>query len=60
MKKYLFDALMILVMAGFLSIMVYFNLNEFYLKFSIIPLVIFYFIGQYTQRKFGKPKSKTE
>jgi hypothetical protein len=53
MNKYTFDALMILLMAGILSLVVYFNFSELYLNFSMIPLIAFYFIGQYSQRKFG-------
>lgn len=52
MKKYFVDALMIIVMAGLLSIIAYFNLSELYFKFSMIPLLVFYFTGQFVQRKF--------
>lgn len=47
-----FDALMIIVMAGLLSILAYFSLSELYFKFSMIPLLVFYFAGQFVQRKF--------
>jgi len=41
-------------MIGFISIFIYFDLSDFYLKFSLIPLAVFYFLGQYVQRKFMK------
>lgn len=54
MKKYLYDAIIILVMVGLLSIVTYFDLSDFYVKYSLIPLLISYFLGQYVQKKFKK------
>lgn len=53
MEKKYFDGLIIITMAVVLAAIVYFDLEELYLKLSMIPLMIFYFTGQYTERKFG-------
>ena len=54
MNKTGFDILIIVVMVSMLSIIIYFNLTDLYMKFSLIPLLTMYFIGQYAERKFGK------
>jgi len=53
MKKYLFDIAMILLMAGLLVLLNELGLLEEYAKFGVIPLLVFYFLGKYSQRKFG-------
>ena len=57
--KLLFDACMILMMAGLLSIVIYFGIQNLYISFSLIPLATFYFLGQYSQKKFGSFNKKT-
>ncbi len=52
MKKYLFDVVMIVLMAGFLIVLREFNLLEKYVKFGMIPLMVFYFLGKYSERRF--------
>ena len=59
MKKWYFDALMIVLMGGFLTIVVHFNFQDIYMTFAMIPLLIFYFLGQYSQKKFGGSGKKT-
>ena len=59
MKKWFFDAFMFITMAGFLTAVVYYNFQDFYITFSMIPLIVFYYLGQYSQRKFGSSGKET-
>ena len=59
MKKWYFDALMILVMGVFFTIVVYYNFQESYMTFALVPSLIFYYLGQYSQRKFGSSNKET-
>ena len=52
MKKYLFDAAMIVLMAGFLITLNQLDLLDKYAKFGVIPLMVFYFLGKYSERRF--------
>jgi len=54
MKKRNFDIIVILVIAFFLIILNLFGILEKSAKFMFIPLLAFYFIGQYSERKFKK------
>jgi len=53
MTKRIFDIIMIFVMAAFLSIVVLTNTTHYYVEFSMIPLMTCYFLGQYSQKRFG-------
>jgi len=52
MNRKLFDIFMILLMAGLLIILEEFDLIEKYKYFALIPLLIFYFLGKFSERKF--------
>jgi len=52
MNRKLFDIFMILLMAGLLIILEKFGLIEKYKYFALIPLLIFYFLGKLSERKF--------
>ena len=52
MNRKLFDIFMILLMAGLLIILEKFELIEKYRYFALIPLLIFYFLGKFSERKF--------
>ena len=54
MSKYYYDAFMILLALGLSLKVIYWDVEEFYLDFSMIPLLGFYFIGQYSQRIFSR------
>jgi len=49
MGKYICDACIILLAAGLSLIAIYWDLEELYLDFSMIPLLGFYFMDQYSQ-----------
>ena len=53
MKKRTFDIIVILFIAIALSILYSFHLLDGLAKFALIPILAFYFIGQYSERKFG-------
>ena len=52
MNGKLFDIFMILLMAGLLIILEEFNLTTEYRHLGLIPLLIFYFLGKLSERKF--------
>ncbi len=54
MRKRYFTIIIIVVIAVFLTILDLFNLLEKSAKFMLIPILAFYFIGQYSERKFTK------
>ena len=56
MKKVHFDILMIVLMAALLLGLNYFELLEKYVHFALIPMLAFYWLGQYSERKFGNKK----
>ena len=53
MKKYAFDLIFIIVSTIILLILSNYGLLEKYLGLSLIPILIAYQLGQYSQRKFG-------
>ncbi len=53
MKKRTFDIIVILFIGIVLTMLYYFNLLDGLAKFALIPILAFYFIGQYSERKFG-------
>ncbi|WP_180335656.1 hypothetical protein [Labilibaculum filiforme] len=54
MKKRTFDIIMILLIAILLVTLNQFDLLEKSAKFMLIPILSFYFIGQFAERKFQK------
>jgi len=52
MKKKYFDIIVILIITAFLVILSSFGLLEKSAKFMFVPFLIFYYIGQYSERKF--------
>jgi len=54
MKIRLFDIIVILGIAGLLITLNQFDLLEKSARFMFIPILTFYFIGRYAERKFQK------
>ncbi len=52
MKKETFNLLVIVMIAILLLILNQFELLEKYSKFALIPILAFYYLGQYAERKF--------
>jgi len=52
MKRKYFNIIVIITIAVFLSVLYYFGLLEKSAKFMLIPMLAFYYIGQYSERKF--------
>lgn len=53
-KKRTFNLIFIVLSAVFLTAIIELDLDRMYLGFSIIPLLIAYQVGQYSERKFKK------
>ena len=54
MKKRTFDIIVIFLIALFLITLNQFNMLEKLAKFMFIPILAFYYVGQYVERKFIK------
>ncbi len=54
MKKRLFDIIIIVVLLLLFLTLSYLGLLEKSVKFMFIPFLAFYYIGQYSERKFSK------
>ncbi len=54
MNKRSFDIIVIFLIAAFLMTLNQFDLLEKSAKFMLIPILTFYFIGQFAERKFRK------
>ena len=52
LTKKIFDIAMILFMALLLSVAEIYNVLSEYAHFGVIPLSVFYLLGQYSERKF--------
>ncbi len=52
MKKRIFDLLFIVVSAIILIVLIEYNLIENNIGFALIPILIAYQLGQYSERKF--------
>jgi len=52
MNKKNFDRIVILVFAIIIVALAYFGLLETAAKFMLIPMLIAYYIGQYSERRF--------
>lgn len=53
MKKITFDIIFIAIATGILLLINHYGYLEKYIAFSLLPIVIAYFLGQYAERKFG-------
>lgn len=53
MKKWLFDGLFIMFSAVVMLALNEFNLLERYIGYAMIPVLIAYLLGQYSEKKFG-------
>ncbi len=54
MKKIHFNIVIIILVALLLTALSVFDLLEKSAKFMLIPILAFYYIGQYSERKFKK------
>ncbi len=54
MKKLTFDFIVISLIALILIVLNQFDLLEKSAKFMFIPILVFYYIGQYVERKYKK------
>jgi len=54
MKKPLFNILVLLIIAIFLILLNEMDLLEKGANFMFIPILAFYFLGQYSERRFQK------
>ena len=54
MKKRIFDMIFMIVSAIILVILLEYGLLEKYIGFALIPILIAYQLGQYSERKFKK------
>jgi len=54
MKKRTFNIIIIILIAIFLTTLYQFDVLEKSAKFMFIPILAFYYIGQYSERKFQK------
>jgi hypothetical protein len=52
MNKRIFDIIVIVIIVLFLTELAYFDLLEKSAKFMLIPILIFYYLGKYSERKF--------
>jgi len=52
MKKRMFDVIFILISTIILILLSEYGLLEKYMAYSLIPILIAYFLGQYSERKF--------
>jgi hypothetical protein len=55
-KKRTFDLLFIIISAILLILLAEFDLLEKYAGFALIPILIAYQLGQYSERRFGQKK----
>ena len=53
MKKRIFDGIIVLFAAILLMGVLHFDLADTFVKFGIIPLLIFYYLGSYSQKKYS-------
>ncbi len=52
MKKRIFDGIILVLAVILLMGVLHFDLAETFVKFGIIPLLVFYYLGSYSQRKY--------
>lgn len=56
MKKMTFDFLFIVISAGILTVLEIFGFLDRLKFFALIPILIAYYLGQFSQKKFGSNK----
>jgi predicted membrane protein len=56
MKKVTFDVIFIILSALVLMLLSEYHLLEEYIGFALIPVLLAYYLGQYSQRQFSEPK----
>jgi len=56
MNKTTFNIIVIITIAVGLTVLNQFELIDGLLKFALIPILAFYFLGQYAERKYGRQK----
>ena len=54
MNKHYFDIIFILVSAALLVALLETNAFEKFIGFALIPILIAYYLGQYSERRFKK------
>lgn len=54
MRKKIFDLIFILFSASLLILLAEFKLLEKYVAFAFLPIMMAYFLGQYSERTFNK------
>ena len=54
MKKRIFDVIFIIISAILLIVLIEYGLIEKYKSFALIPILIAYLLGQYSERRFKK------
>ena len=52
MRKRTFDIIFIVLATSILILLSEYGVLEKYIAFSIVPILIAYFLGQYSERKF--------
>jgi len=52
MRKRTFDIVFIILATALLVLLSEYRILEKYIAFSIVPILIAYFLGQYSERKF--------
>lgn len=60
MSKLLFDIIFILIAGIILVFLNEYGLMDKYMGLSLIPILIAYSLGQYSQRRFGKSEKEEE
>tara|TARA_R110000850_G_scaffold254614_1_gene380147 strand:- start:30020 stop:30184 length:165 start_codon:yes stop_codon:yes gene_type:complete len=54
MKKRIFDVFFIVISIMILMIISYYDILEIYMTYALIPILIAYYLGQFSERKFNK------
>jgi len=54
MNKRIFDIIFIIISAIILIILIEFDIIEKYIGFALIPILIVYQLGQFSERKFKR------
>lgn len=54
MRKKIFDAFFIVISTMILMIISYYDLLDIYMTYALIPILIAYYLGQFSERRFNK------
>jgi len=52
MKKRTFDLIFIIIATAILVVLSEYGILEKYVAFAIVPILVAYFLGQYSERRF--------